>query len=153
MRKRSLLPLDSLLNSLFRDLGIAERMRIESLRRKWCDIFAEPLSIHTAPAELKNDILVIAVDSPAWLQHLKFLKKEMAQKLAGYGIKDIRFKLGRVYNDNLEKTKEDPSQTFRELSVEDIARIEKTTSDVQDDELKDIIRSAMEKSAKRRFRG
>ena len=154
MRKQSLLPVDALLNSLFRDLGISERIRIETLRRKWCSIFAEPLSSHTAPADLKDGKLVIAVDSPAWLQHLKFLKREISDKLKAHGIKDIKLKLGSVHIDNEHQMpgKLASPEFFRELTDEDIARIDHTMSGIEDGELKDVIKQAMEKATRRKLR-
>jgi len=153
MRKRPLLPVDTLLNSLFRELGISERIRIEALKRQWCSIFADPISSHTAPADLKDGKLFIAVDSPAWLQHLKFLKKEMSDKLKPYGIKDIKLKLGSVRIDNKRQIPEKfaPPESFRELSDEDIVNIDHTVAGIENGELKAIIRQAMEKSARRKM--
>jgi len=154
MRKQSLLPVDVLLNSLFRDLGISERIRIETLRRKWFNIFADPLSSHTAPADLKDGKLVIAVDSPAWLQHLKFLKKELSEKLKPHGIKDIKLKLGSVHIDRECQMPGElaPPESFRELNDEDIARIDHAMARIEDGELKDVIKQAMEKAARRKLR-
>jgi hypothetical protein len=154
MRKQSLLPVDSLLNSLFRNLGISERILIETLRRKWHTIMAEPLSNHTAPADMKNGRLVIAVDSPAWLQHLKFLKKEIADKLKPHGVSDIRLKLGNVRIDNQRQITENlaPPESFRDLTNNDIDRINHAVAEIQDTELRDVIRQAMEKSARRKMR-
>jgi hypothetical protein len=155
MRKQSLLPVDSLLNSLFRDLGISERIRIETLRRKWHTIIAEPLSNHTAPADIKDGKLVIAVDSPAWLQHLKFLKKEIADKLKPHGVSDIRLKLGNVRIDSERQIPDNRAlpESFRDLTDNDIDRINHAVAEIEDTELKDVIRHVMEKSARRKMRG
>ena len=155
MRKHSLLPVDTLLNSLFQELGIFERIRIETLKRQWCSIFTEPLCSHTAPVDLKNEKLVIAVDSPAWLQHLKFLKREIADKLKPQGIKEIQLKLGSVHVDIERQVPENlaPPEAFRDLNDDDIARINHTMATIEDGELKDIIRQTMEKSARRKFNG
>ncbi len=154
MRKRSLQPVDVLLNSLFRDLGISERIRIEALKRQWRTIFAEPLSMHTAPVDLKGGKLVIAVDSPAWLQHLKFLKKEITDKLKPHGINLIQFRTGSI-RINIERRIPDRKampEDFRELNADDIDRIDHTIGMIEDAELKEAVRSAMEKSAKRKLR-
>jgi len=154
MRKQSLLPVDALLNSLFRDLGMSERMRIEALKRQWRNIFAEPLSLHTAPMDLKGDKLVIAVDSPAWLQHLKFLKKEISEKLTPYGIKVIQLKLGSIRIDRERQIPEKaaPPEAFRELTSDDIDGIDSAVAEIGDRDLRDVARHLMEKAARRKMR-
>jgi predicted nucleic acid-binding Zn ribbon protein len=153
MRKRSLLPVNGLLDSLFQNLGISERIRIETLRRKWHTIIAEPLSNHTAPVDLKDGKLVIAVDSPAWLHHLKFLKKEMADKLKPHGVSDIRLKLGNVRIDSERQIPDNVAlpESFRELTADEITRIDRTIEDIEDGELKDVIKHVMEKSMMRKM--
>ena len=153
MRKQSLLPVDALLNSLFRDLGMSERIRIEALKRQWRNIFAEPLSIHTAPMEIRGDKLIIAVDSPAWLQHLKFLKKEISEKLANHGIKIIQLKLGSVRLDRERPIPgiTAPPEAFRKLTSNDIACIDSAVAGIGDTDLRDVVRHLMEKAASRKM--
>ena len=154
--KRSLLPVDVLLNSLFKQLGISERFRIEAIRREWCDIFGEPLSMHTEPADLKDSKLTIAVDSPAWLQHIKFLQKEITDKLRQHGIKTVQFRVGRIgrgrsYHEKRLLDTKAPSDVFRELTDEDCARISRAISGIKDEELKEVIRITMVKAARRKM--
>lgn len=155
MRKRHtrLLPINGLLNTLFGDLGITERIKLDTLRRQWREIFSEPLSLHTAPTDLKDGILVIAVDSPTWLQHLKFLQKEILEKLKAHDIKDVKLKHGSVRFESSRKIheKKAPPEAFRELTDQDNARIDRTVAEIGDDELKDAIRHAMEKSTRRKM--
>jgi predicted nucleic acid-binding Zn ribbon protein len=152
MRKRSLLPVNSLLDTLFQNLGISERIRIETLRRKWRTIITEPLSNHTAPTEIKDGKLVIAVDSPAWLHHLKFLKKEMADKLKPHGVTDIRLKIGNVRIDSERQIPDNVAlpESFRELTGDEITCIDRTIEDIEDGELKDVIKHVIEKSMMRK---
>jgi hypothetical protein len=109
--------------------------------------------MHTAPADIKEGKLVIAVDSPAWLQHLKFLKKELTDKLRPHGIKVIQFRLGsvRINSERQIPSKSAPPEAFRELTENDIARIDDTVDEIDDAELKEVIRQAMEKSARRKM--
>ncbi|HMK55905.1 MAG TPA: DUF721 domain-containing protein [Dissulfurispiraceae bacterium] len=154
MHKRSLQPVDVLLNSLFRNLGILDRIRLESLRRKWHSTFPGSLSIHTAPTELKENRLVISVDSPAWLQHIRFLQKEIVEKIAAHGITQVQFRLGRVRIDEKRKVGEKlaPPEAFRELTGEDVSRISQVVEDIDDAGLRDQIRQTMEKAARRKRR-
>lgn len=154
MRKRTLQPVNVLLNSLFRNLGISDRIRLEALRRQWRTIFAGSLSLHTAPVELKASKLVIAVDSPAWLQHLKFLNKEILDKIASHHIRNIQFRLGSVHFDSERPIpdKKASLSDFRELTNDDRAAIDRAVSEIGDDELKNVIRQAMEKAARRKLK-
>ncbi|MGO9378343.1 MAG: DUF721 domain-containing protein [Dissulfurispiraceae bacterium] len=154
MRKRTLQPVNVLLNSLFRDIGLADRMRLETLKRQWQKIFPGPVSIHTTPAELKESKLAISVDSPAWLQHLKYLNKEILEKIASHGIKSIQFRLGSIHFENERKIPEVKTSPddFRELTNDDRADINRVISEIDDDELKDVIRQAMEKAASRKLK-
>jgi len=152
-RKRQLESINPLLDSMYRDLGISERIKLENLRRRWHDIFSEPLSLHTAPSDIKHGVLVIAVDSPTWLQHLKFMKKDIIGKLTTHGITDVRFRHGNIQAAGQRKPFDNttPPEDFRELTSEDHYRIERAVEGVEDDELKETIKSVMEKAARRKM--
>ncbi len=151
-RRRPLQSINPLLDSMFRDLGISERIKLDALYRQWCDIFSGPLADHTAPTDLKEGMLVIAVDSPVWLQHLKFMKKDILAKLKSHGIKDIRLKHGNIRQDR-DAGRPDKSQDrviFRQLTAEEIDGIERAVTEIEDTELQDIVRQVLEKSASRK---
>jgi hypothetical protein len=134
-----------LLSSLFKEIGIQDRIKLGLLQQQWKQIFSEPLSSHTYPAELNNAELTVNVDSPAWLQQLKFFKKEMSGKLSAYGIKDIKLRHGRIYKIR-EKQKDNSEPKAKTLSPADRQWIEETVSEINDSALKDQISSAIEKS-------
>jgi hypothetical protein len=137
---------------MFRDLGISERIKLDALYRQWCNIFSGPLADHTAPVDLKEGLLVIAVDSPAWLQHLKFLKNEILAKLKSHGIKDIRLKHGNIRQDR-DSGKSDKNQDqviYRQLTAEETDSIERAVTEIEDVELQDAIRQVLEKSLRRK---
>ena len=134
---------DSLLAPLIRNLGIEDSVRLGRIRNEWAVIFEKPVSLHMAPAGIKEKELLINVDSPVWLQQLNFYKDTIIKKLSGFGIKTVRFKIGRVlpekkqYKTILEK---------RLLTANENSYIEETISPVPDHELRDKIKKAMEKS-------
>jgi hypothetical protein len=137
---------------MYRNLGISERIKLDNLKRKWREMFDGPLAVHTLPVDIKEGLLTIAVDSPTWLHHLKFMKQEMIDKLKGHGVKDVRFRHGGVDFENERKIYEKKAQPedFRELTSEDRYRIDETVDEIEDPELKESIRKAMEKSARRK---
>ena len=143
--------INSLLGPIFKELGIEDRLAIESIRSEWKNIFNEPLSLHTYPVELTSGELLINVDSPVWLQQLKFFKQDIIKKLAGYNIKTIRFKHGKVY---IKGDKGQTGQGLKPLSPihlgpSDIAWIEEITSDLEDTEVRESVRKAIKKQMQR----
>lgn len=139
--------INSLLGPIFRELGIEDRLAIESIRSEWRNIFNEPLSLHTYPVELTSGELLINVDSPVWLQQLKFFKQDIIKKLAGHNVKTIRFKLGKVY---IKGDKGAEGQGLKPppptpLGPSDIAWIEEITSDLEDPEVRESVRKAVRK--------
>jgi hypothetical protein len=154
MRKktRHLQSINPVLDTIFRDLGISERIKLDTLSRRWSDIFSGPLAEHTGPLDLKEGMLVIAVDSPVWLQHLKFMKKDIIEKLKGHGVKDIKLKHGSIYRDKEGgKSAHKPEQpVYRKLTLRETESIDQAVTEIEDDELKAVIRSIFEKSVCRK---
>ena len=139
--------ISSLLGPIFKELGIEERLTIDEIRGEWRTIFNEPLSLHTYPVELTSGELLINVDSPVWLQQLKFFKQDIIKKLARYNIKTIRFKHGKVYVRD-EKERENQRELPlppKSLGPSDISWIEEITSGLEDSEVRESVRKAIRK--------
>lgn len=136
---------DSVLASVIKNLGMEDGVRLGRLKREWSTIFEKPVSLHTAPANLKEGELLINVDSPIWLQQLSFYKEAIIKKLHGFEIKTVRFKLGRV----LPEKKQDKTIPFatkkQALTANNSSYIEKTVFLIQDMELRDRVKKAIEK--------
>jgi hypothetical protein len=139
---------------MFRDLGVSERIKLDNLRRSWASVFKGPLAGHTAPVDLKEGILTVAVDSPAWLQHLRFLKNEMASKLTSFGVSDVRLRHGSVRRGMEAAAGQGKwdGPVFRRLTEQETESIEDAVSDIEDGELRGIVRSVLTKSAGRKRR-
>jgi len=126
-----------------------DRLALARLQREWPELFDVPLSLHTCPSSLNNGVLVVSVDSPLWLQQLKFFKQAMLQKLAAYGIKSINFKHGRANFSGADRAQAHSEQSIkkeRKLDEADTEWIEQTISDVTDAELQERIKTVIEKS-------
>jgi predicted nucleic acid-binding Zn ribbon protein len=136
----------SVLSSVFKNLGVEEKIKLESLKRQWNDIFGEPLSLHTFPADIKDGELLINVDSPVWLQQLKFFKQEILKKLRAYAVGEIKFRHGMVYQSRFRKDSEQQPQANRHLSDSEITWIDSTVSSIDDADLKENIKKAIKKS-------
>ncbi len=134
---------ESLLGPLLKRLGIAEDVRLRQIRNDWQTLFGKPLSTHMSPSRFFEGDLLLCVDSPAWMQQLVFCKGEILKKLAGYGVRDLRFRIGRVTSRN---PRADCSVAKTELSSEEALFISEVVSRVGDEELRETIRKTIEKS-------
>lgn len=141
----------SILSSLIKTLGIEDKMTIASLQREWSCLFNEPLSLHTYPVELKDGELLINVDSPLWLQQLKFFKGDMLGKLQAYRITSIRFKHGRVYRSRRPVPAGSPAPARSKTGITDADRewIDQIVGEVKDPELSEQLRKLLEKAIRK----
>jgi hypothetical protein len=133
----------SVLSPLLKRLGVDEAVRLQQIRNDWQTLFEKPLLSHMSPSRLFGGDLLLSVDSPVWMQQLGFCKKEILQKLSGYGVRDLRFRIGTVSTKNRQK-----GHTRKEvqLSPDEILFISDAVSDVSDDLLRETIRKTIEKS-------
>ncbi|MGD0283840.1 MAG: DUF721 domain-containing protein [Dissulfurispiraceae bacterium] len=144
----------SILACLFKNIGMEHRLTLACLQSEWTGLFDEPLSLHTCPANLNNGILTVNVDSPLWLQQLKFFKQAMLKKLNAYGITAIDFRHGRTNlslfsRDGKQSGKSNCAQTAqpeKTLDDADVDWIEQTVAGVHDPLLQDRIRNVIEKA-------
>jgi hypothetical protein len=144
-KKGAVKKLGSLISPFVREFGLEEAVRFDLIKREWSNTFGEPLSAHMSPARLKNGELLVNVDSPLWLQQLTFLKTQVVGKLSPFGVKELRFILGRVAPARRQevrstRTKEDT------LGSEATQQIEDTIAGTDDMALKESIRKAMKKA-------
>ena len=136
---------DSLISTVIRELGIENGLRLAEIKKNWHVLFGEPLSCHMSPCMLSEGEILLNVDSPVWLQELNFYKEDILRKIASYGVRSVRFKLGRV------STKASSEIRNRKLMVKTLKSaertyVEETTSQIDDQELRDKVRKALEKS-------
>jgi predicted nucleic acid-binding Zn ribbon protein len=66
--------------------------------RIWENLVGKKERKHTKVAGIKEDVLWVYVDSPAWMYHLRIQQNSILQKLKEEipGIKQIRFKMGKT---------------------------------------------------------
>lgn len=137
--------LDLLISPILKEFGMEEAVRFEGIKRGWTDIFREPLSLHMSPSSLKNGELLISVDSPIWLQQLTFLKADITKNLNPYGVRDVRFRIGRV-NVKKARTSQNTEKKKHPIDCDALQQIENTVSEIKDADVRESIRKVMEKS-------
>lgn len=125
------------------ELGIEKAVTVENLRTRWEEILGETISIHTYPSFYKNGQLIINVDSPEWLNELKYHRQSILTKLKPFEISSVRFKLGRLKK-NAGRIM--PGDRSIELNEREKGFAEDTASQIEDSSLRETIRKAIERS-------
>jgi hypothetical protein len=133
----------SLLAPMIKRLGLSAGVHLGRIRGEWHALFGPTLSAHMSPSKLAEGELLLNVDQPIWMQQLTFHKRQIVEKLGPYGVKDVRFRIGRIHR---MKTPGRPSRVPEELSSEDAAFVNTLVSGVDDENLRQAIRRAVEKS-------
>lgn len=140
----------SIILPIYKDLGLEEKLILKEIETKWHVFFSSPFSLHTCPIDLKDGELLINVDSPAWLQQLKFMQPMIIKKLGEYPVNAIKLRLGRVKRDGL---KENPTEVLNAsrkpssiLSSEDAEWLNQSLSVITDAEMKESIKKAAQNS-------
>jgi len=134
---------DSLLASVIKDLGIADGVKFAEIKRDWNALFDQPLSFHMSPSMLSNGELLIFVDSPAWLQELSFFREDIRRKLESYGVKSIRFRLGRVAT---KKGVRNQKTGVKQLTNVEHEIVKEMVSRIDDEGLKGAMKTTIEKA-------
>jgi Dna[CI] antecedent, DciA len=142
----------SILASVFRNLGIEDRLTLACLQRDWTGLFGEPLSSHTYPSSVNKGKLVVNVDSPLWLQQLKFFRQTMLKKLETYGISSLDFKHGKTHVFTSHRTAgnlPDSNAEGKDLCETDLEWIKQTVDGINDPELRESMKNVLEKALKK----
>jgi hypothetical protein len=130
-------PLNSIIRSFVRKIGIEGGLALNNIKRRWPDIVGQPIAAHTCPDTVRNSILTIIVDTPQWLHHLSFYKETILEKLGQYDIAEVRFRVGRLhYKAEAKDQAEAPA-----LAEEDARYMENTLKHLKDEELKEKFRA------------
>lgn len=70
------------LDRLMRHLGAPKVATVRSLFDRWPDAVGEQVASQASPLSLKDGVLLVGVDDPAWATQLKFLEAELLARLA-----------------------------------------------------------------------
>jgi hypothetical protein len=134
---------DSLLIPLIKELGIEDSVRLAEIKNNWHNIFNKPLSYHMSPSMLSKGEILLNVDSPVWLQELKFYKEDIIKKMGSYGVKAVRFRLGRVSTKSEARSQKSKA---RSLTHEELSYIEDTVSKISGEALRETVIRTIEKA-------
>ena len=71
------------------ELGLAEPRSFARLADAWNDIVGDAVAHHSRPRGVRNGVLDIVVDAPAWATELRYLEADLvarASRLVGPGV-------------------------------------------------------------------
>ena len=159
MRRRgkqfNLQRLGNVLQGILRKHKIFFDSEEQHLLEVWQKAVGPKILVQTRPDKLKRNTLFIKVSSSVWMQQLHILKPEIIEKinnlLGKELIKNIHFSIGEIpstvptnpYTSSF-------SQDSYPLKEKDKKLIEKSISQVEDPEFKEILRRVMTKNIIRR---
>ena len=63
-------------------LGIPKAGVLGAIFSKWADLVGVDIAAHTEPRTLRDRVLVVAVDQPAWAAQLRYLASDLVEKIA-----------------------------------------------------------------------
>ena len=87
------LPMSNILGGVFGRRGalLVDTYRVQ---KSWEQIVGAELARRTYPKRIQRDVLLVAVENPAWAQHLSMMKDEILQVIrerTGRKFSDLRF--------------------------------------------------------------
>jgi hypothetical protein len=133
----------AVLDSILRNLGLESGVRLARIRSDWYEMFDEQVTSQLFPSTLSGKELLLHVSSPIWMQQFSYHKDQILKKLNAYGVQSIRFRLGKI-----PPGKQRPVVPCKvtEITSEQRLYIEELLKDIQDENLKEAAKKAIEKS-------
>lgn len=144
-----------LLGDLKLPSSVQTHLQNHSIWSKWAEIVGPELFRVTTPLEIKGHTLVVQVAHQAWAQQLHFLRTSILGKVRSICgetfLKDLQFRVGTIESKAEPAMKKDEEKTeLRSLaSIKLSERQEMTLRAVEDPELRESIREAMQAEARR----
>jgi len=159
MRKKSahanLQKLGNILQGILKKHNITIDSKEQRLLVIWNSAVGLQISAHTRPEKLKRNTLFVKVSSSVWMHQLHILKSDIIEKintlLGKELVKNVHFFIGEIPS-SPSRNSYSPSFSPESYTLRDKEKkvIEKHTSSVKDQELKEILQRVMTKNIIRR---
>lgn len=139
---------DTLLTPFLKNSGIQDGVKLAAMQAQWYHLFSKPLSNHILPFRFSRGELIVNVDSHVWLQELTFLKRDIVKKLTPYGVKTVRFRIGKTQSKAGSGLRNGGGKRtqYRKLTAAELSYIEETVSGLPDEQLQRTVRTILEKA-------
>jgi len=92
-------PASKLVPLAMKRLGLEQRLQQSQVFHLWPAIVGADIARHAQPVSLRNNLLVVAVDHPVWLQelsryHKPLIVQKVQERVGKKTIRDIVFRIG-----------------------------------------------------------
>lgn len=75
-------PLGDVLDRAMRALGTPSARSVEIVFNHWREVVGPTMASRTRPARIDGDTLVLTCDEPALVTHLRYLERELVERIA-----------------------------------------------------------------------
>jgi predicted nucleic acid-binding Zn ribbon protein len=75
-------PLDASLDAVSRRMGLKDSRGLGQLFARWRDIVGPAMAEHVEPVRVDSEVLVVAVDHPAWATQIRHLGDDLLDRVA-----------------------------------------------------------------------
>ena len=76
--------LGDVVGEVARGLGLPDPAALDSVARVWPALVGDVIGAHSRPRSLRDGVLTIVVDSPAWATQLRYLEADLVASVAGH---------------------------------------------------------------------
>jgi hypothetical protein len=105
----------SILEQLFSKPEWKDKLQASLPLLRWQEIVGDKIARQSQPESLRDGVLEVRVANSAWLHHLRFLERDLRQKLnkelPTLEIKELRFRQGSLEEVQLVDSSTSPEQT------------------------------------------
>lgn len=77
------------MGELSRSLGMSEPATAAAVFGDWEALVGEGIAGHTRPRAVRDGVLTVAVESPAWATQMRHLEREVLAKMAARGARGV----------------------------------------------------------------
>lgn len=79
------------LDRLVRHLGGPSAGALGGLSSRWSEVVGERLAAHVEPVSIRDGVLLVRVDDPAWAPQVRFLEAEVLSRVRDVlGVADLK---------------------------------------------------------------
>ena len=142
-----------LVNTLLDGWGLSERLGQYRALVIWDDVVGPQIAARTRPERIRDGVLEVCVDQPAWMQQLQLLKPQLLarlnERLGDGSLREIYLKRGTVSAKPAGKgTLPPPSWRQASLSAEERQHLDTLLAGVHDEGLRRDLEALLVKQMK-----
>lgn len=138
-----------LVEKLIQGLGLDDRFQQYKALIIWNETVGPQIAARTRPVRIREGILEVNVDQPAWMQQLQLMKPKILarlnQQLGKATIKDLYLKRGKVNVHPDKPVEPPPAWRMVKLNDEEKRQVNELLKAVEDADLKNEMAKFLEK--------